>query len=354
MADFPHEIIYLILEELTGDDGILTLWTTCRHVSKPWRVMVEKIFISKHLPVTSIFVESPLSEDEEDIPDHSTEYDCYLGRSFVSFRFSHLATDSEGTAVFSYKPSVTPETCDYYNEVYTQSRSELQAHPLHIVCCRRFANDTALFNCEINWANIPQLRCDWKSLLTNLLLEEYRIQRMTEEAIVKDDLRLAYDSTWPETDGCQGATDLFIQTFDAVKRIDECCIKSRRLERRRRHAQCQKTFGFRKEWVESRSEEAEAFLRNEIARSLLLYRYMEQDDVTKALSETQKQWSLQECWPIFEISRIELLWLDKAIAKHRKEDEVFDKSAYKQRYVDWRWRLDCDLMESLSDDKEQN
>ena len=56
VPELPLDVVTLILEKFTGDNGILTLWLVYRHVSKTWRLSVEHVFIARELPITSIML----------------------------------------------------------------------------------------------------------------------------------------------------------------------------------------------------------------------------------------------------------------------------------------------------------
>ena len=141
------------------------------------------------------------------------------------------------------------------------------------------------------------------------------------------------------------------QIFDAVERINKCREDSIALERRRRHAECRRTFGLGGDWVESDSEEEDALLRIMIARYLLLHE--EYDDDAKGMSYARAQrWILRSHWINFEMSRIEALWLNVAIATYLAEDEVFDMYYYRRSYHSIARNIDCDIDGDRSDEDE--
>ncbi|MCJ1474490.1 hypothetical protein MMC13_003148 [Lambiella insularis] len=194
----PPEMITDILEMLTGDEGILMLWNSCRRVSRAWKIIVEKLFVEKHLPDTTILFHLPHHVcnvgrffEEIKLIDHPLRPTCLATSSGpvkdieIKFAFHGLSEGDHNIALFGYNGPLATTPHIVMRQFFEKQVPRFMETVGTPECCRmvtlkRFANDTQIPEYNATWAEIPQIpqiRCDWKKTLTQLLTEEQHVSR---------------------------------------------------------------------------------------------------------------------------------------------------------------------------------
>ncbi|MCJ1288417.1 hypothetical protein MMC26_007774 [Xylographa opegraphella] len=349
LSILPLEIVILILKQLTGDDGILMLWMVCRHVSKTWRLLVEQIFIVRELPVTSIMLLVPWDSEEynDDQYDWTDLYSLYQIRIYA---YDRLRDDDNKIAVFTMETLECQKRQRYQDDRYkapsdddTPTTAD-RTYPRHVVRSRHFANDTEIPLCHLEGQSRSQLHCDWRLLLTNLLIEEYRIQRKTLANVDKDDLRRGYDPSWfIENNMMSHADTIYEKVYCSLHRIENCCYESQRAERRLRIA-AQLNRGNPENWTGETTKE-EKFALKRVLRDRAELLYTEFDDGEDALTESRFPVPKgDDDWEDFERGKIYNWWLEDAMniaerdIKHADKEKEFTRLANEMRQQKLWWR----------------
>ncbi|MCJ1381185.1 hypothetical protein MMC17_004294 [Xylographa soralifera] len=362
VPDMPLEVITLILQQITGDDGILMLWLVCRHVSKTWRLLVEHVFIVRELPVTSIMLLIP--GDSKDYDGDPCDWeDLYSSHQFRIYTYDRLQDESKKTAVFTMETLECRQKRHYQD--YLSSLRDCprilstadRTYPQHIVRSRRFANDTEIPSCRPEGNSRTQLYCDWRSLLTNLLTEESRIQRRTLANVSKHDLRRAYDLSWLiEKDMMSDQSVLQSEVSNGLDCIQDCRDVSQRAERRLRIAAQQD-----RDYPEDRTIETRSALERVLRERVeLLYIEFDDDEVALVESRDESMYDNNDDWVCYESSKIHHWWLNEAMdiaaekMEHADREWKFTRLAkkMKQQKLWWRGAEDSEDSNHLVDEKQ--
>ncbi|MCJ1402893.1 hypothetical protein MMC11_006114 [Xylographa trunciseda] len=349
----PLEIVTLILQQLTGDDGMLLLWLVCRHLSKTWRLLVEHIFITRELPVTSIMFSIPgdIKEHGHD-PDDWKNFDGLY--QFKNYTYDRFQVKNGKIALFALETSANRRRRQYqnthfrYSNLYIAVSGVYKRFPLRIVRSRRMANDTEITGCYQEEKSKNQLSCDWRSMLTNLLVEEYRVQRRTIANVSKHDLRIAYDPSWLIEENMTDNPKFFCyEIYKALQNIQDCRDDSQRDERRLRIAAKQNTENPGKPMTETTAQENSALEQVLRDRSRLLF--TEFDDDEHVMRESRCMLDEQDNddnddWAAVERERINCWWLDEAsdiadeVIEPADREKKLARLAKKMKQIKLWWR----------------
>ncbi|MCJ1474482.1 hypothetical protein MMC13_003140 [Lambiella insularis] len=234
----PKELLTHILQLHTGFTGIRFLWNICRHVSHEWKDIVEYLFRTRHLPKTQIVLRLPTGITDGQISGGGLHLSPERDYAALVFAFDYIR-DDHTIATFStsqYHDQFNPEMCFRLENMTTTEPYGLPKESRHILRLRRLVNDTPIPRCRIEWKPTVKLHCDWRGMVSNLLIEEDRVDKLFQNSVDPEDLRIAYDPIWQLRHNSSGSRRLRTYVFESLKLINRCrdyCYYHERQRRRR-------------------------------------------------------------------------------------------------------------------------
>ncbi|MCJ1431502.1 hypothetical protein MMC27_000855 [Xylographa pallens] len=285
-----------------------------------------------------------VTEDHDD--DSGDGTNVYKYHPFTTYTYDQIQDENKKIAVFTMETLESRQSrrhqIDFAWALDRDStlKTTDKTYPQHVVHSGRFANDTEISSCHLEGKSGAQLLCDWRSLLTNLLVEEYHVQRRTLANVSKHDLRRDYDPSWMIEKNLMDDVQSIRDCVNiGLHFIEDCRYDSRRAERRLRIAAQQDEESLEERVIETTEQGERVFER--VLRDRADRLNVELDDEIKF---RDRELNLLENWGEFEKGKIFHWWLSEAmnIADEKTEpadrERKFTQLAKKMKQQKLWWR----------------
>ena len=160
----PVNVIFNTLMFLGPDTADLVfLWTTCREVSRNFKTAAERVFVTRHLNKTTLWIYGGVHENAKGRGLLPT----YFSMSFIQLdpadRSRALFRD-KGSAAALGAASLLVKTA---KEMYIDQKKT----PYIVVAIRHEANDSNVPGLKPNWDDY-EVSCDWVGMVSAWVREE--------------------------------------------------------------------------------------------------------------------------------------------------------------------------------------